>query len=371
MCRGIGDQAYELVCVYAGMAGHRTGSDGDAQTVRWLARELAARGANVSMEPFSYRHFDADVTVRCAGRTINAMALYYSFSGQHQLRKAAAGVIDAHGDEQVMSSDIARMVSDAKADGCDGLMLATQSPTGALCAINRENGTETEFPVILVAEKDLQAIQAAEADIQCSAVIRDGEAANIVARFAGPPGAGSLVITTPVSGWFSCAGERGTGLAIAVLLAKRLSSELTVDLLLASGHELGFAGGYALAENFDGGSGPVLHLGSCIANLGAQMISVCTGDPTTNGRITASLQPLGIRPAVPTEPHDPENWVGESKCWAGHGRPMLSIAGQAPYFHTADDLPDVATTPKLLEEAIGAIGDAASALAGLGTPGGD
>lgn len=360
----IGNQAYELVCAYSGMGFHRTGSEGDAITVHWLAGELAEHGAEVSVEPFRYRHFDADVTVESDGRVLDAMALYYSFTGQHELLRWTAGFIDGHVDEEVISSHVAMMVAGAKAGKCDGLVLAALSPTGALCAINRDHESEPDLPVIVVGEQDFEVVQTRGATIRCSAAIRDGEAANVVARFAGPPGAGSLVITTPISGWFNCAGERGTGLAIALIVAKQLSSRISVDLLLASGHELGFAGGYHLAENFDVSSTAVLHLGSCIANLDSEMMSVCAADPVVTDRITTSLAPLGVKPVVPADPSDPDNWVGESKCWTAHDRPMLSIAGQSRHFHTPDDLPEVATTPQLLELAIEAIGDAALALAG-------
>jgi hypothetical protein len=297
------------------------------------------------------------------------MALYYSFTGRHDVTNPATGVIDAHADEVVISDRINSMVTQAQADGCDGLVLATQCPTGALCAINRAHVAAINLPVILVAEEDLTPIQTSGADIYCSATIRNGEATNIIARFPGPPGASAITLTTPISGWFQCAGERGCGLAAAILVAKRLSKNFAVDLLLASGHELGFLGGYHLAENFAAPSKCILHLGSCIANLEAQFTSICSCDPTTTGQIAAALQSLGIRPVVPTDPGDAENWVGESKCWASTGLPMLSIAGQAPYFHTPDDLPDAVTTPHLLESAIDAIFDAAFALAGHGKAG--
>jgi hypothetical protein len=364
-----GDQAYELVRAYSDMGVHRTGSAVDIKTSRWLASELVIYGADVSFQTFPYHHFEVELAVRSDLRSVRAMALYYSFTGPHNVINPATGVIDAHADEVVISGRINTMVTQAKADGSDGLVLATQCPTGAICAINRAHSTDINLPVILVAEEDLTTIQASGADIYCSAAIRIGEATNIIAQFPGPPGASAIVVTTPISGWFQCAGERGSGLAAAILVAQRLSRNFAVDLLLASGHELGFLGGYHLAENLAAPSGCILHLGSCIANLEARFTSVCSFDPTTTGQIAAALQILGIRPVVPTDPGDAENWVGESKCWASKGLPMLSIAGQAPYFHTPDDLPDTVTTPHLLESAIDAIYDAAFALADQGKTG--
>ena len=100
------------------------------------------------------------------------------------------------------------------------------------------------------------------------------------------------MLTTPVSGWFNCAGERGCGIAIALILAEKLNAHCNVDLLLASGHELGFAGGYHLAETYDSTASAVIHLGSSIANIGAEMISVCTAPPTPFSRISTTLNSL-------------------------------------------------------------------------------
>ncbi len=49
-------------------------------------------------------------------------------------------------------------------------------------------------------------------NIHCSAAIQASEATNIIGRFPGPQNAGKIVVTTPISGWFQCAGERAAGL---------------------------------------------------------------------------------------------------------------------------------------------------------------
>ncbi len=359
----IGHQAYEIVRTFSGKGIHRTGTQGDRDTARWLGSELTAGGADVSFQTFPYHHFDTELSVRSAGKSIDADALYYSFTGQHNLRNPATGVVDAHADEVVISRNIHDMVDAAKANGHDGLVLATRCPTGDLCAINREYGTDLEFPVILVTEDDLNTIQTSGAEISIAASVRKHEANNVIARFPGPSGARRIVVTTPISGWFQCAGERGCGLAVAIFVSRQLSKSFAVDLLLASGHELGFRGGYHLAESYDAEPGCVLHLGSCIANIESQMMSICFADTETSGRIAGALQRLGIKPTAPSDPANAVSWVGESMCWASSNWPMLSIAGQAPHFHTRSDLPDDVTAPDLLANAIDAIGDAAIALA--------
>ena len=72
---------------------------------------------------------------------------------------------------------------------------------------------------------------------------------------------------------------------------------------------------------------------------------------------------LDIKPAIPSDHANPENWVGESECWASKKWPMLSIAGLAPHFHACGDLPEAVTSPGLLATTIDVIGDAALTLA--------
>ena len=358
----IGNKAYEIVRVFSEIGIHRTGTQGDRDTLRWLGSELAVDGADVSFHTFPYHHFDAELSVRSTGKSIYAETLYYSFTGQRNLRNPATGFIDAHADEDVISREIDCMVAAAKVDGSDGLLLATRCPIGDLCAINRDHRMDLEFPVVLVSQDNLNTIQTSGADILFAASIRKRMAKNIIARFPGPTGAQKVALTTPISGWFRCAGERGCGLAIAIFVSKLLSKSFAVDLLLTNGHELGMCGGYHLAQSYDEELVFVLHLGSCIANIDSKMLSICSADTVTVGRIAVALKNLGIKPTIPSDPANAENWVGESMCWVSNNLPILSITGLAPNFHARSDLPEVVTTPGLLATAIEVIGDSALAL---------
>jgi hypothetical protein len=362
----MGDQAYEIVRAFSEMGIHRTGTQGDCDTSRWLVSELACGGVEVSFQTFPYHHFDAELSVRSKGKSIYAETLYYSFTGQRNLRNPATGIVDAHADEDVISREIDCMVAAAKVDGSDGLVLATRCPTGDLCAINRDYTMDLEFPVVLVSQDNLNTIQTSGADILFAASIRKRMAKNVIARFPGPTDAPRVVVTTPISGWFRCAGERGCGLAIAIFVSRHLSKSFAVDLLLTSGHELGFCGGYHLAENYDAEPRCILHIGSCIANIDAKMTSICSADSMTVGRIADAFKKLGIKSSTPSDPANAKNWIGESMCWASNNWPMLSITGLAPHFHARSDLPEVVTTPGLLFKAIDVIGDSALALVNHG-----
>ena len=95
----MGDQAYEIVCGFSEIGIHRTGTQGDSDTLRWLGSKLAFFGADVSFQTFPYHHFDAELSVWSIEKSIEAEALYYSFTGKRYLRNPATGVVDAHADE--------------------------------------------------------------------------------------------------------------------------------------------------------------------------------------------------------------------------------------------------------------------------------
>ena len=173
-------------------------------------------------------------------------------------------------------------------------------------------------------------------------------------------------MTTPISGWFQCAGEQECGLAVAIFMSRRLSKSFTVDLQLSSGHELGFCVGYHLAESCDTEPVYVTHLGSCIANINSTMTCICSAGSVTASEISGVLKRLGIKPAIPPDPTNAKYWIGESVCWASNNWPMLSIAGLGPHFHACSDVPEVVTSPSLLAIAIDVIGDAAQAMANHG-----
>ena len=73
----MGNQAYEIVRIFSEIGIHRTGTQGDRDTLQWLGSELAVDGADVSFHSFPYHHFDAELIVRSAGKSIEAESLYY------------------------------------------------------------------------------------------------------------------------------------------------------------------------------------------------------------------------------------------------------------------------------------------------------
>ena len=59
----------------------------------------------------------------------------------------------------------------------------------------------------------------------------------------------------------------------------------------------------------------------------------------------------------------PESWVGEARVWCTLDRPLISMAGGFPLFHTPEDVPERATTPALLDRVYHAAVSAARIIA--------
>jgi hypothetical protein len=158
------------------------------------------------------------------------------------------------------------------------------------------------------------------------------------------------VIVTPLTGWFHCAGERGTGIAIALALAAELARERPVVLVGTTGHENGFLGVQQLSPADMPEGALLIHLGASAAacdaatgKLSSQRWLLSTGvaaggNPFPSVAASARLQHAG----------DPSTWVGEGRWLREWNRPIVSIAGHFPLFHTPRDLPEQSTTPSLL-----------------------
>jgi hypothetical protein len=114
--------------------------------------------------------------------------------------------------------------------------------------------------------------QQSEAQIVAHVKRTSAQAFNVTATLAGtnraqPP----LIVMTPRSGWWTCASERGGGLACWLELMRELGASRPRDIVFvaSSGHELGFLGIKAFIERRPGivaRSAGWIHFG---ANIGA------------------------------------------------------------------------------------------------------
>jgi hypothetical protein len=172
-----------------------------------------------------------------------------------------------------------------------------------------------------------------------------------------------------MSGWFSCAGERGTGLAIWLGLARWAAtrrSETSFVFVTTSGHELNYLGAHSfLHAGKDGPPAPAqtrlwFHIGANIATHdwlvhslgrlwplpGVRSERLLFGTPDMMGILRAAFQgqPGLELPRVGTK----ETTIGETQnvLKADYTR-VAGISGGSVFHHTPADHPFV-TAPELL-----------------------
>lgn len=304
----------DLVRHYSSFAHHRTGTANDLEVIDWLAALLRNDGAGVDIDRWSFPQWTAHWSAELDGQPIDALPTFYEVSDCDDVR-----------------------------------VVASTHPSGRLYVSNRHPVAESvPYLTMIVAGRHAARVDDVVARIE-RVHITDGLSANVRAMW---PGAGPKVtVATPMSGWFSCASERGTGIAVARHLARELAAEgRQVELLCTSGHELFNIG---LTREFEGrvdaDGETIVHVGASAAAAGrgpsglSELLAVTT-NVENQGRRLAELgyvQRVGGR--------EPKDWIGEARQWQSRGLPLLSVAGASEWFHTPDDVVENSTSADLLD----------------------
>ncbi len=249
-----GAALYADVKTYAGLGEHRTGTAGDEATTAWMERALKAAGYAVERQGFDYPVFElarADLTLN--GRMIEGFP--YWTPATTPAGGLTAPLSLSGGPGKIALVDLAvgagggleapppKEIADAVAAGPLAVVAITESVLGELAAMNRNpKAAPWPVPVLLVAGREAAALKAAAAAGQSATVRLEGRtvartAHNVIGRRARP--GKQLVVSTPKSGWFHCAGERGSGIAIWLGLARWLaaSTDHNLTVVASSGHE--------------------------------------------------------------------------------------------------------------------------------------
>lgn len=259
---------FEFARDYSNFGYHRTGSASQLTTEGWLFAYLQNRADCVEHFHFYYQHFEATCELRLDERLIVSMPLYYEAVGElKDCANVETAVINIGSDEHDVYGSMQLLAKQAGQNKRDALVVATRCANDSLYALNVQPLLKNSLPVVLVPGREFQNLSEQEINLSYSASIEQRCANNIIARFGKPSSQPPIVITTPISGWFECAGERGTGVALAIALAERLSKSRAVDLVLASAHELGYLGGFEYTTTLTHLPSAVIHLGSCLATF--------------------------------------------------------------------------------------------------------
>jgi len=255
---------------YVGYGNKRAGGPGDEACGQWLASQLGDAGYNVMRQHFEVPFFE---TVRAELRSGPSFCAVHPhpivvptgedgvsgplvrvdqsgrFAGSLQGTIALVDLPSARWSSMVAKS--ARGPVDAAfAAGAKAAVVITNGPTGKVIALNTD-GRRPMFPgpVALIAPEDSGHFLAAAMRRDIAQLIITGEgghrsAFNFVARIDRGKGRW-LVVSTPRSGWFVCAAERGPGVAAWLDLARwarRGLPDHDLAFICNTGHEYEYLG---------------------------------------------------------------------------------------------------------------------------------
>jgi hypothetical protein len=366
------DDLFALVEEYAAFGVHRSGTTTQLRTSRWLAGLLRERGAEVEEATVGFERYVAQWAVSIDGDDVEALPLFYEATGSTATDDP--GRWPAFSPTGAGPMGVTGALSDRGTEAGDVVVAATQNLLGLLAVSNRTPAAGSGVHVLQVAGHHGGAL-AGGATVRASidARVEASICHNIVARFGDAESSDRLVVvTTPISGWFTCAGERGTGVAAAVELAHRLSAETPVLFLGATGHELGAFGAVGFHERFGGRVDTVIHVG---ANVGCDWVGSAELDPPDHSYMAARFagpadlaEPLSsvFAPTghgLDTPARDRSLWFGEAAEWLD-APCLLSLLGQNPWFHTPTDVPNTSCTAARTEAVTDALTEAAFAIIG-------
>lgn len=367
------------VRTYAGLGEHRTGTPGDRATTAWLLRALRAAGYAAEAQGFDYPVFELGrAELKLAGRTLQSFPYWTPATtppgGVTAPLSAAGGagrialVTLAAGAGGGLNAAPPPEIVTAVASGALAVVVVTENPLGELAALNRTpKAGAWRVPVLLAAARDGAALRAAAAAgapltarLEGRTVLR--RAHNVIGHRVRP--GRHLVLSTPKSGWFRCAGERGSGIAIWLGLARWLATtERHVVLLAATGHEFDGYGGRQFTETLapkPADTALWLHIG---ANVAAYDFALADGKivrrpgpqsarvlACSNGLIPAAAEAFAGQPGY-AQPFDIDRTKppGEVAHFQELGyAPLIGLVAGHPLHHTRRDLADV-TGPQVLE----------------------
>ena len=216
------------------------------------------------------------------------------------------------------------------------------------------------LPVLQVAPADADSlVEGAIGELVIEGRREVVEARNVVGEIAGADGeAAPAALITPRSGWFTCAAERGGGIAVWLAVAERIARgerpRRGLRLAASSGHELHHLGLEAYLESLGEGVTEVaawVHLG---ASIGARRgtARLAASDAELMDLAQSALAAAGIeREAFAVG----RSGYGEARNIAEAGGRYVSLLGGHPYFHSPMDTFERAVDAELVGRHVDAV----------------
>ena len=342
---------------------HRTATDVDRESAEWLAREVRDAGLTPALESFSIDRIDiVDVSVTANGRRLDGVPLFDGAFTDAAGVSGRLGSIGGEGDivltQAAPNTAASGPLGDARrANRHRAIICVTRGGRPGLCPSNADSFLHPSGPPVVQVSSEEGAFledcarQGTAVRVVARVTRTAADAFNVVATRAGADRAAPpLVIMTPRSGWWTCASERGGGIAGWLELMRGLAGVRTArDVLFvaSSGHELGHLGVNAFIDRRPGivpQSAGWIHFG---ANVGAAQDpgnTIQSSDDAFESRMADAMIAAGLR----VDRRVPRGTVPNGEAEAVHrgGGRYMSVIGRNALFHNpADRGPDAVDAP--------------------------
>jgi hypothetical protein len=341
---------------------HRTGTTVDRLSGDWLSDEVRRAGLVPTREPFSFNRVDLIANVLIAGdRRIEGVPLFDGAFTDADGVRGRLGQLDSDAEiglaETVPNGAAVGPLGEARRKNRHkAIVCVTRGGKPGLCPSNADFFLQPFGPPVLQVSSEAGPQLSEQAqrgvDMRLIASIRrtPASAVNVTATIKGAnPALPSLVIMTPRSGWYSCASERGGGIAcwLEVMRALRTARpSRTVLFVASSGHELGHLGLNAFVDRRPGVVPKTvgwMHFG---ANIGAASDAGNTLQ-ASDDEFDAVLSRAMTASGLSVDRRIPRGTIpgGEAEVVHRGGGRYVSIIGRSALFHNPEDLGPHAVAP--------------------------
>jgi hypothetical protein len=333
---------------------HRTGWEPDQRVTEWLIESLVKQGVSASSHAFEFPCVETKAAyVEVDGHQLEGTPLY---DGAPTGPEGISGRLVSPDDDwswpSLLVLDDARrlpQILESAPEGLAGVILVTGDADGDIVLRNAERiDAPFALPVIQVARKD--AAPLLEPEGKTARIVIDfkrqtSTATNVIGRLESRAAKGLVVVMTPKSGWFTCASERGGGIAITLSLAAYLAGlqerQKNVLFLFTSGHEINQYGLACLLRDNPGLRDEAeawVHLGASIGSSRQTWWRLYSRDDELRAQFTDSLSREGFDD-IPWADKD-DRPIGESR--HVFDKRFVSTIGMHEYFHSPNDIPSLA-----------------------------
>lgn len=281
---------------YIGFGSKQAGGAGDTACGAWLAAELTGLGFSIERQEFATPFFEParselssggskaplwpqPIVVQTGAEGVTGQLVRIDPAGRAEAPLAGAiALIDLPFARwsSALAKPIREPIIAAFAAGAKAVVVITNGPTGKVIALNAD-GRAPMFagPVALLAPENAGPfLAAAMRRAPATMIVRGNGGRRSAFNFVGRIDRGKprwLVVSTPRSGWYVCAGERGPGVAAWLWLARWASQSVqgyNLAFVCNTGHEYEYLGAAEALKTFTPKPAAAhfwLHLGANVA----------------------------------------------------------------------------------------------------------